>query len=85
MNTPTAPAVRATLWLALLSILAPAVLSVAALLVAPARAADASGCQVINDPDARTYCLAKARRDAGTCYAITRADLRAQCLAEVRK
>jgi len=48
-------------------------------------AADASSCYVIGDPDARAYCLARARRDPGTCYAIQRPDLRTQCLAEVRR
>ena len=53
--------------------------------VAPAFAADSSACYVIQDADARTYCLAKARHDVSQCYAIQRADLRAQCLAEIRK
>lgn len=47
-------------------------------------AADAGSCYNISDGDARSYCLAKARKDAGTCYTIQRADLRSQCLAEVR-
>lgn len=48
-------------------------------------AADTGACYAINDPDARTYCLARAHREPATCYAIQRADTRAACLAEVRK
>jgi hypothetical protein len=51
----------------------------------PVLAADAGSCYAIADADARTYCLAKARRDSGTCYAIQNSGLRSQCLAEVRK
>lgn len=50
-----------------------------------AQAAETGACYNIGDSDARSYCLARARRDAGTCYTIQRADLRAQCLAEVRQ
>lgn len=50
----------------------------------PAASGDAGTCYTIGDMDARSYCLAKARKDAGMCYSIQRADLRAQCLAEVR-
>lgn len=50
-----------------------------------AHAANSGACYNIGDADARSYCLARARRDAGTCYTIQRADLRAQCLAEVRQ
>lgn len=50
-----------------------------------ALAADSGACYNIGDADARSYCLARARRDSGTCYTIQRADLRAQCLAEVRQ
>lgn len=52
--------------------------------VAPANAADASSCYAIADADARTYCLAKARKSPATCYSIQRADIRARCLAETR-
>ena len=48
-------------------------------------ASDASACYSIQDPDARAYCLAKARRDASVCYSVQRPDLRSQCLAEARK
>lgn len=48
-------------------------------------AAESGACYNIGDSDARSYCLARARRDAGACYTIQRADLRAQCLAEVRQ
>lgn len=56
-----------------------------ALFMAPARATDAGACYNIGDADARTYCLARARKDVSQCYAVQRSDLRAQCLAEVRK
>lgn len=46
---------------------------------------DAGTCYTISDPDARTYCRAKARHDSSTCYAIQRQDLRAMCLSETRK
>lgn len=52
--------------------------------VAPARSADVSACYNISDMDARSYCIAKARKSPGMCYSIQRADLRAQCLAETR-
>lgn len=48
-------------------------------------ASDAIACYAIDDADARTYCLARARRDPSQCYAIQRPDVRAQCRAEVRK
>lgn len=50
----------------------------------PVMAADSSACYNIADPDARTYCLAKARSEPAMCYAIYRQDLRSMCLAEVR-
>lgn len=53
-------------------------------IVAPANAADPSACYTIGDRDARSYCLAKARKEPGACYSIQRSDLRAQCLAETR-
>jgi len=59
-----------------------------ALLVTPAAAiaeVDAVACYSVNDGDARTHCLARARSDTGQCYSIKRAYLRSQCLAEVRK
>lgn len=49
-----------------------------------AHAADTSACYSIQDADARSYCLARARRDVSACYTIQRADLRSQCLSEVR-
>lgn len=52
---------------------------------AQAGGTDAAACYAISDADARTYCLARARRDSGTCYAIQRPDLRTLCLAEVRR
>lgn len=57
----------------------------ALVMISGACAQDASTCYTIGDADARTYCLARARKDSGMCYAIHRADMRAQCLAEVRK
>jgi len=59
----------------------------AALMLSPqfAMAADSSACYNIQDADARTYCLARARGESSQCYSIQRADLRSQCLAEVRR
>lgn len=64
----------------------------AALLAAPVlasdsddRAARASACYTIINPDARAVCLAKAHGDAGRCYSVFDAEKRSQCLAEVRK
>ncbi len=51
----------------------------------PVLAADAATCYTIADPDARAYCLAKARNDPGTCYSIQNSGLRSQCLGEVRQ
>ncbi|WP_159717025.1 hypothetical protein [Geminicoccus flavidas] len=62
----------------------PAMIPAPALLAGAARAADAAACYAISDADARTACLAKARRDPGMCYAVLQADRRAQCLAETR-
>lgn len=61
-------------------------LILALLIITPgfASAADAGSCYGINDADARTYCLAKARHDPGTCYAIQNSGMRSICLAEVR-
>lgn len=50
-----------------------------------AAAADAGSCYGITDPDARSYCLAKARQDPATCYTIQNSATRSICLAEVRK
>ncbi|MEE7477797.1 hypothetical protein [Methylobacterium hispanicum] len=55
------------------------------LLASAAQAADAGACYTISDPDARAYCLAKARQEPAGCYTVQRADLRAQCQAEVRR
>ena len=55
------------------------------LLASAAQAADAAACYTISDPDARAYCLAKARQEPAGCYTVQRADLRAQCQAEVRR
>ncbi len=69
------------LFLALIFILTASPL---ALLVVPAQAADSSACYNISDGDARSYCLAKARREVSACYSIQNASMRSQCLAEVR-
>lgn len=58
---------------------------VIALLASTAQAADSGVCYTISDPDARAYCLAKARQEPAGCYTVQRADLRAQCQAEVRR
>lgn len=62
------------------------VFTLAATLLGPivAMAADSGACYAIQDADARSYCLARARRDVSACYTIQRADLRSQCLSEVR-
>lgn len=60
-------------------------LVLAAILAAPAYAADAGSFYAIGDSDQRNFCLAKARKESGQCYAIQNAGLRAQCLAEVRR
>lgn len=52
--------------------------------VAPARATDAGACYTISSQDARSYCLAKARKEPSPCYSIRNPDMRAQCLAETR-
>lgn len=48
-------------------------------------AGDAGACYNVQDSDARTYCLARAKGEPAQCYSIKRADMRSQCLAEVRK
>ena len=48
-------------------------------------AGDTSTCYNVQDGDARTYCLARSKREPAQCYSIQRADMRSQCLAEVRK
>lgn len=67
-----------------LAILLPLV-AVTIFLAERASAADSGACYNVNDPDARAYCLAKARQEPSVCYSIQRADLRSLCLAEVRK
>lgn len=54
-------------------------------LVTLAAAADTGSCYTIGSPDARAYCLAKARQDSSVCYTIQNPDLRAMCMAEVRR
>lgn len=62
------------------------ILVIAALLATTAaQAADTGACYNITDSDARSYCIAKARRDVSQCYNIQQAYLRSLCLAEVRK
>jgi len=48
-------------------------------------AGDSSACYNVADADARTYCLARAKREPSQCYSIQRPDMRSQCLAEVRR
>lgn len=48
-------------------------------------AGNASACYNVADPDARAYCLARAKSEPAQCYSIQRADLRSQCLAEVHR
>lgn len=42
-------------------------------------------CYNITDSDARSFCIARVRRDVSQCYNIQRGDLRSMCLAEVRR
>ena len=51
----------------------------------PAMAGDPGPCYSIQNADARTYCLARARGDASMCYAIQDSARRSECMAEVRK
>lgn len=46
---------------------------------------DAGACYSIQDADARSYCIARARGESSQCYTIQRPDLRSQCLAEVQR
>lgn len=46
--------------------------------------ANDGSCYTVANPDARAYCLAKARKDPGTCYTIQAPGLRSMCLAEVK-
>jgi len=48
-------------------------------------AGDSGACYNVQDADARTYCLARAKSEPAQCYNIQRADLRSMCLAEVRR
>lgn len=58
-----------------------------ALLVMPlgAHASGAGACYSIQDADARSYCIARAKKEASHCYSIQNADMRSMCLAEVYK
>jgi len=60
-------------------------LAAAIVLTATQAVADSSTCYSIGDPNARTYCLARERKDPSACYSITNPDLRSMCLAEVRR
>ncbi len=59
----------------------------AALAVTPgaAVASDTGACYNIADADARTYCIARARKEPAQCYSIQSSAMRSMCLAEVRK
>lgn len=59
----------------------------AALLLTPqfALASNAGTCYNIADSDARSYCIAKARKDVSQCYNIQAAALRSMCLVEAGK
>lgn len=58
----------------------------AAMVLTTAQAvADSAACYSISDPNARSYCLARERKDPSACYAISSPDLRSMCLAEVRR
>lgn len=48
-------------------------------------AGDAVACYNINDADARSACLAKARRDVAYCYNVKSASMRAWCMTEAYK
>lgn len=47
-------------------------------------ASDSGACYSIQNADARSYCIARAKKEPAHCYSIQGADLRAMCLAEVR-
>lgn len=59
----------------------------AALLLTPqfALAANVGACYNISDSDARSYCVAKARKDVSQCYNIQQPGLRSLCLSEVAR
>lgn len=40
-------------------------------------------CYSIQDADARSYCIARAKKEPAHCYSIQNADMRSMCLAEV--
>lgn len=48
-------------------------------------ASDSGACYSIQDADARSYCIARAKKEASHCYSIQNADMRSMCLAEVYK
>lgn len=62
-------------------------LSILALLVMPlwAHASGSGACYSIQDADARSYCIARAKKEASHCYSIQNANMRSICLAEVLK
>lgn len=59
----------------------------AALMLTPqfALAASPSACYNVTDSDARSYCIARAKREPAQCYNIQASGMRSMCLAEVRK
>lgn len=58
-----------------------------ALLVMPlgAHASGAVACYSIQDADARSYCIARAKKETSHCYSIQNANMRSMCLAEIRE
>ena len=47
-------------------------------------ASDSGACYSIQNADARSYCIARAKKEPAHCYSIQNATMRAVCLAEVR-
>lgn len=48
-----------------------------------AYASGSGACYSIQNADARSYCIARAKREPAHCYSIQNADMRSMCLAEV--
>ena len=66
-------------------ILAIAVSVILTIFMIPAMASEPGTCYIIQNADARAYCLAKAHNDSSRCYAIQDSGKRSECLAELHK
>lgn len=56
----------------------------AMMLIGMAPSASAGDCYTITNPDARSHCLAKQRKQPSQCYAIQDSQRRSECLAKVK-